>query len=160
MIDPTLWYTFPNNVHMTISVWTTLLVPESQSVSYTPKKRDKNKNKNNAAWHVTFFLSMIDVTHPFHEQLFLNTSNRWPVLSAAFHLDVQHMTNIFAIRKRVQWQKKKITILSARLIWNCNQYGALHTLGVYQNFSFKSQRLPSLFPPISIVRYLVYILWK
>ena len=104
MIDPTLWYIFPNNFHVVISVRTTLLVPESQSVSYTHAKK---KLKNNAAWHVTFFLSMIDVTHPFHEQLFLDTSNRWPVKSAAFHLDVQHMTNIFAKQNKCNDEKKK-----------------------------------------------------
>ena len=50
---------------------------------------------------------MIDVTHPFHEQLFLDTSNRWPVKSAAFHLDVQHMTNIFAKQNKWNDEKKK-----------------------------------------------------
>ena len=159
MIDPTLWYTFPNNVHMTISVWTTLLVPESQSVSYTPKKRDKNKNKNNAAWHVTFLIhdschSPISwTTVPWYQQPLASIICRFPPWRPTHD---QHLRNT----KTSAMTEKKITILFARLIWNCNQYGALHTLSVYQNFSFRSQRLPSLFPPISIVRYLVYILWK
>ena len=99
MIDPTLWYIFPRG-HLCQDDSARARIPER--VLHTRKK----KFKNNAAWHVTFFLSMIDVTHPFHEQLFLDTSNRWPVKSAAFHLDVQHMTNIFAKQNKCNDEKK------------------------------------------------------
>ena len=50
---------------------------------------------------------MIYVSYPSHEQLFLDTSNRWPMKSAAFLLDVLHMTNSFAKQKQEQLMKKE-----------------------------------------------------
>ena len=166
-----MWSTLPSGIlFQTMSTWPSLSRrlcscqnPKACPIHQKKRDKNKNKNKNNAAWHVTFFLSMIDVTHPFHEQLFLDTSNRWPVKSAAFHLDVQHMTNIFAKQKQMRWRKEKkrtIAILLTRLILNYNQYVVLHILGVYQNFSFRSQGSPSLLPRITIPRCFVYILWK
>ena len=95
--------TLPSGIFFqTISTWSSLSgrLCSCQNPRACPTHTKKIQKQCSLACNL--FLSMIDVTHPFHEQLFLDTSSRWPVKSAAFHLDVQHMTNIFAKQKQVQ----------------------------------------------------------
>ena len=164
-----MWSTLPSGIlFQTMSTWPSLSgrLCSCQNPKACPihqKKRDKNKNKNNAAWHVTFFIhdrchSPISwTTVPWYQQPLASEICCFPPWRPTYD---QHLRKTKTSAMTKKKKKRTLAILLTRLILNYNQYVVLHILGVFQNFSFRSQGSPSLFPRITIPRCFVYILWK
>ena len=160
-----MWSTLPSGIFFqTISTWSSLSgrLCSCQNPRACPTHTQKKIQKQCSLACNLFFIhdrchSPISwTTVPWYQQPLASEICCFPPWRPTYD---QHLrkTKTSAMTKK---KKRTLAILLTRLILNYNQYVVLHILGVYQNFSFRSQGSPSLFPRITIPRCFVYILWK